>query len=79
MTQAILTATIWQEDKSYVSYCPELGVSSCGDSADEALNMLKEAVELYLVNAQQLGIWEDIRPALESEHRFTAAFQVAVP
>jgi predicted RNase H-like HicB family nuclease len=56
MTQANLTVTIWREDQSYVSYCPELGVSSCGDDPDDALRMLKEAVELYLVNARQLGI-----------------------
>ncbi len=79
MTRAILTATIWQEDDTYVSLCPELGVASYGDSPDEALNMLKEAVELYLENAKQLGIWEDIRPAVESAHHFTAPIEVAVP
>ncbi len=79
MVQAILTASIWQEDNAYVSFCPELGVASCGDSPDEALSMLKEAVELYLENAKQLGIWEDIRPAIESANRFTSAIQVAMP
>lgn len=79
MTRAVLTATIWQEDDAYVSLCPELGVASCGDNPDGALTMLKEAVELYLENARELGIWEDIRPALESAHHFTAPLDVAVP
>lgn len=79
MTTATLTATIWREDSTYVSFCPELGVSSCGDTPDEALQMLKEAVELYIENAVQLGIWEDVRPAVESSVRFTAPLAIAVP
>ena len=79
MTHATLTATIWSEPEGYVSVCPELGVASCGDTPDEALVMLKEAVELYLENAVQLGLWEDVRGALESRKRFTAPLEVAVP
>ncbi len=41
----------------YVSKCPELGVSSCGDTPQEAEENLKEAVELYLENAKALGMW----------------------
>ncbi|MGI0480622.1 type II toxin-antitoxin system HicB family antitoxin [Geminocystis sp. CENA526] len=30
-------------------YCPELpGCTSCGDTEEEALNNIKEAIELYL-------------------------------
>jgi predicted RNase H-like HicB family nuclease len=54
MTHAMLTAAIWREELAYVSQCPELGVASCGDTPDEALAMLKEAVELYLENALKL-------------------------
>lgn len=49
-----LTATIWEEGV-YVSKCPELDVASCGDTPEEALSNLKEAVELYLDNAEELG------------------------
>lgn len=36
------------ETKSYAAYCPELpGLSSCGDTEDEALGNFKEAVNLY--------------------------------
>ena len=79
MKRAILTATIWREENAYVSLCPELGVASCGDNPEEAMSMLKEAVELYLENAQKLGIWEDIRPAIESTNHFTAPIEVTVP
>ncbi len=32
----------------YISICPELGITSQGDSKEEALKNLKEATELYL-------------------------------
>jgi predicted RNase H-like HicB family nuclease len=32
----------------YVSQCPSLGVVSQGSTVDEAMKMIKEAVELYL-------------------------------
>ncbi len=35
--------------KTYASYCPELpGCASCGKTEIEALENLKEAIELYL-------------------------------
>ena len=51
-----MTAVIWKEGKAYVSKCPETGVASCGDTPEEALRHLKEAVELYLGNAKRLGL-----------------------
>jgi len=42
------SAVITKEGKFFVSYCPELGVSSQGVSEKSALSNLKEAVELYL-------------------------------
>ncbi len=37
------------EVKSYAVYCPELpGCTSAGDSEDEALENIKEAIALYL-------------------------------
>ena len=66
MKRATLTAAIWREDDAYVSHCPELGVASCGDSPDNALVMLREAVDLYLENATQLGVMDDIDTAIQS-------------
>ena len=59
MEQLNVTAIIWQEDDAYVSKCPELEVASAGDTPEEALHNLKEAVELYLENAKSLGIFDD--------------------
>ena len=54
------TVVVWKEKGAYVSKCPELGVASCGDSITEATENLKEAVELYLENAEALGLLEDV-------------------
>jgi predicted RNase H-like HicB family nuclease len=39
---------VYKEGKYYVSQCINVNVSSFGDTPDEALTNLKEAVELYL-------------------------------
>lgn len=37
------------ETGEWAIYCPELpGCTSCGDTEEEALNNIKEAIELYL-------------------------------
>jgi len=38
---------IWQEDKYYVAQCLNVDVSSFGETLDEAIHNIKEAVELY--------------------------------
>jgi len=40
-------ATVWREGKWYVSQCLGLDVASQGETEDEALANLKEAIELY--------------------------------
>lgn len=45
-----LTAVVTRERKFYVAECLELGVASQGESFDEALTNLREAVHLYLKN-----------------------------
>jgi predicted RNase H-like HicB family nuclease len=79
MPRATLTATLWREGDTYVSLCPELDVSSCGDTPDEAIRALKEAVELYLENAKSLGTLDDLRGALDSPVRFSTTIEVATP
>jgi predicted RNase H-like HicB family nuclease len=71
-----LTATIWEEEGVYVSKCPELGVASCGDTPEEAIGHLKEAVELYLENAKELGLIADLEKALTSPCKFTSIIEV---
>ena len=50
------SAVAWKEAGSYVSKCPELRVSGCGDSFEDAVSNLRDAVELYLENARLLNI-----------------------
>ena len=42
------SAVVFPEAKVYVSWCPELDVASHGESIEEALDKLKEAVSLHL-------------------------------
>lgn len=51
---------VFQEGDSYVAYCPELDVSSCGRDADEARRNLKTAVRLFLEEADKLGTLDQI-------------------
>jgi len=43
-----MSFVVWQEDTQYVAQCLNVDVSSFGDSIDEAIKNLKEAVALYL-------------------------------
>ena len=61
-----------------MSKCPELEVASAGVSVEEALKNLREAIELYLENAKELGMIEEIESELESEERFTSPLEVAI-
>ena len=78
MKEFNVTAVIWQEDEVYVSKCPELEVASAGDTPQEALENLKEAVDLYIENAKILGILEDFTASIESSNKFTSNIGVAV-
>lgn len=40
-------ATVWREGKWFVSQCLELDVASQGETEEEALANLKEAIELH--------------------------------
>ena len=51
---------IFKEDETYVAYCPELDVSSCGNTVEHAREMLKTAVRLFLEEAEKMGTLEDI-------------------
>jgi predicted RNase H-like HicB family nuclease len=40
--------SIQKEDKFFVARCPELGVTSQGETLEEAQANIKEAIELYI-------------------------------
>lgn len=49
------TAVVVQEGKWFVAHCPQLGVASQGETLEDSLANLREAIELFL---------EDEDPAL---------------
>ncbi|NLV26149.1 MAG: type II toxin-antitoxin system HicB family antitoxin [Methanomicrobiales archaeon] len=71
-----LTTLIWEEDGVYISKCMEIGVTSCGDTPSEALENLREAIDLWLKNAEYLGLLEDIEPSITSSEKFTSVIEV---
>lgn len=55
-----LTMQIWKEGNMYVSYSPELDISSCGETPEEAKKNLHEAVEAFLEEAESMGTLKNI-------------------
>ena len=45
-------ATVWREGDCYVSQCLEVDVASQGETKEESLDNLKEALELYFEEPQ---------------------------
>ncbi|MBO3801915.1 MAG: type II toxin-antitoxin system HicB family antitoxin [Thermoproteota archaeon] len=59
--ELVLTAVFKKEaEGGYSVFCPELGVASQGETVEEAEANLKEACELYLESAKELGILDKI-------------------
>jgi predicted RNase H-like HicB family nuclease len=52
------TSHLYKEDDQIVALCPELNVSSFGDTTEEALAALQEAVTLFLEECQRMGTLE---------------------
>lgn len=71
-----LSAVFWREGRQIVGKCPELGVSSFGRNIEEAKGRLREAVDLYLVNAKALGMLGELKDVLGSHERFTTTLEV---
>jgi len=51
---------VFREGDAHVAYAPQLDVSSCGSSAEEAERMLQEAMGLFLEEAHRMGTLDDI-------------------
>ncbi|MEW6685601.1 MAG: type II toxin-antitoxin system HicB family antitoxin [Candidatus Edwardsbacteria bacterium] len=51
---------VFKEENVFIEYCPELDVSSCGNTIDEARKNLKTAVRLFLEETEKMGTLEDI-------------------
>ena len=60
MVQIEFDMIVFKEDTSFVAYCPELDISSCGNTVEHAKEMLKTAIRLFLEEAEKMGTLEDI-------------------
>jgi len=73
MKQATFTAVLEKEGDGFVALCPEVDVASQGDTVENALANLREAVDLFLECASE----EEVRDRLHEEvfvTRFEAAY-----
>jgi predicted RNase H-like HicB family nuclease len=78
MKRGYVTAVIWKEGKRFVSKCPELGVASYGKTPEAARDALKEAIALYIENAQRLGLIKELAPALSAPIHYTSPVEIAL-
>jgi len=59
--QILLNISIKKEPEGgYSVICTDLDVASQGETIDEAIDNIKEAVELYLESAEEVGIIDDV-------------------
>jgi predicted RNase H-like HicB family nuclease len=58
MIRVPYTSQLFEEDGQIVALCPELNISSFGDTSEKALTSLQEAVTLFLEECQRLGTLE---------------------
>ena len=59
MKKIIATVEMWKEGGMFTSYCPELDVTSCGHTLEEAKNNLREVIEIQLEETAKLGTLKD--------------------
>lgn len=58
-------SVVWKEDKWYVAKALEVEVASQGKTQKEALENLKEALELYFENPSQIEVSPVSKPKLQ--------------
>ena len=49
------TTRVFKEGRTYVAHAVELDVSSCGGTKEKAVRNLKEAVRLFVEEAEKMG------------------------
>lgn len=60
MTTISYRAEIFREGDLYVARCPDLDVSSFGDTVDKARDSLQEAVEAFLEGCEIHGALDEV-------------------
>ena len=54
------TAHLFQEGEVYIAYVPELDLSSCGDTPEEARRNIRDAIEGFLETSEEMGTLGEI-------------------
>jgi predicted RNase H-like HicB family nuclease len=72
MKNRTFTAILEKEGAGYVALCPELDVASQGDTVEQAMANLREAVDLFLECASETEIKERLH-----EEVFVTRFEAA--
>ncbi len=60
MRRMLFTEQLMREGEMVVAYCPELDVSSCGHTAEEARSNLQTALRLFVEEAANMGTLKQI-------------------
>jgi predicted RNase H-like HicB family nuclease len=60
-----LHSIVWKEDKWFVAKTLEVEVASQGKTETEALNNLKEALELYFEDNSEINLAKVTQPKLQ--------------
>ena len=53
-----LTEEIWKEGNMFVTYCPELDISSCGESVEQAKKNLVETILINIEETRKMGTFD---------------------
>ncbi len=74
-SKMMLRVTLTKESEGgYSVLCNDLDVASQGETVDEALANIKEAVELYIESAHELGMMDELLERLGlTKHDLTKA------
>ena len=56
----LLTEVVEEDDGQFAAYCLELGTATCGDTIEEALSNLQEAIVVHLNALDEVGTRERV-------------------
>ena len=59
MAKIVYRMEIFEDGRGYVGVCPELNVTSFGDTPQDAKDSLKEAVEAFFDGCKMLGTLDE--------------------
>jgi predicted RNase H-like HicB family nuclease len=68
MKQAVYQSVVYKEGKYYVAQCLNIDISSFGDTEQDALVNLRDAVHLYLEDSHEVHNMEIEHPTVHSFH-----------